>query len=73
MTPSEKLSGIMDALESGRTVFISTHTHTTKVNLKALNKWRKAGYELFKASSKSLYMASGRKFVCIDYCRITVQ
>jgi len=71
MEPAYKISKIIDAINSGRTVFFTTHTKTIKVNKKTLDKFTKLGYNLFKADSKSIYMMSGTKYICIDYCKIT--
>jgi len=67
-----KIDSMLAAIESGSVVYISTHTRSTKINKAALDRWTKAGLELLKASGESMYMASGRKFVCIDYCKITI-
>jgi flagellar biosynthesis/type III secretory pathway chaperone len=71
MTPQEKIDRILEAVESGKTVYISTATKNTKIDKKAIERFKKANAILFKADEKSMYMASGKKFVCIDYCRFT--
>lgn len=71
MTPQAKIAKIIETIESGKTVYISTALRVTPVTSKTLAKFRAAGYELFNADSKSTYMLSGKKYVCIDYCRIT--
>jgi len=67
-----KIDSMLAAIESGSVVYISTHTRSTRIDKAALNRWTKAGLELLKSSGGSMYMATGRKFVCIDYCKITI-
>ncbi len=73
MKPSDKINKIIELINSGRTVYFSTHTKTTKVNKKTLTKFSSLGYNLFKSDSKSIYMMNGSRYVCMDYCKITVQ
>lgn len=70
MNANEKLSMIESAFASGKTVYIVTATKATKCTPKSLANWAKAGLPLFKVSGDSLMMASGRKYVCADYCSI---
>ena len=73
MEAIDKVNKILEVIESGKTVFITTATRSTKITPKTLKTWQKAGNTLLKAAGNSMYMASGNKFVCIDYCRITSQ
>lgn len=70
-TPAELLSWITESLDSGKTVYVSTALRTTKVTPKTAQQFTKAGRPIFRASSKSLYMAVGSRYDCIDYCQIT--
>lgn len=70
-TPAELLSWITESLDSGKTVYISTALRTTKVTPKTAQQFMKVGRPIFRASDKSLYMAVGRRYDCIDYCQIT--
>jgi len=72
MNSKDKVQAIIKALESGKTIFVNTYTRSTKITPTTFKKWNAAGHTLFKADDKSMYMASGNKFVCIDYCQITV-
>lgn len=72
-TPAELLAWMNDSLASGQTVYVSTALRTTKVTPKLAQRFAAAGYPVFRASEKSLYMVAGRRYDCIDYCRITVQ
>ena len=67
-----RIPQILEALAAGKTVYISTMTRCTKIDPKTAAKWSKAGLELFKATDKNDFMASGRNFVCIDYCSIQI-
>lgn len=73
MKASEKLEAIERALDSGRTIYVSTYTNHTKITPKSAAKWADAGMDLFKVSGNSLYMAAGKRFDCIDYCKISVK
>jgi len=73
MTANEKITKIIETIESGRTVYFSTMLRHTPVNLRTLNKFRNAGYELFKANGDSIMMRNGKRWECVDGCKITVQ
>lgn len=70
MTAQEKLEMIEDMLSQGKTVYISSYTKTWKVTPKTIKRFAKVGIEFFKVSGNNLWMAQGRKRVCIDYCAI---
>ncbi len=70
-TPAELLSWITESLDSGKTVYVSTALRTTKVTPKTAQQFTEVGRPIFRASNKSLYMAVGRRYDCIDYCQIT--
>ena len=70
-TPAEILAWITDALASNKTIYVSTATRTTKITPKVAQQFDAAGRPVFRASDKSLYMSVGRRYDCIDYCRIT--
>ena len=73
MTLAEaKLDGITKAIESGKTVYLSTCTKVTKITPKAWKSWADKGLTMIKVSGKSLYIAAGNRFDCIDYSRISV-
>jgi len=71
MTVAKKIEKIVELIEAGSTVTFSTYLRSYPINLKTLNKFRKAGYDLFKADGKSLMMLSGKKYLCVDGCKIT--
>ena len=68
----EKLAWIEERLAEGMTVYVTTRTRATKVTPKAAKRWAADGLELFKIDrTGSLIMAHGRRYDCIDYCRIS--
>jgi len=71
-TAIDKLTIIMDAINAGKTVYIGTYLHCWKVTAKTLDRWTKAGIELFKVKGNSLYMAFGKRYDCIDFCAIKI-
>jgi hypothetical protein len=72
-TPAEILSWITDALASNKTIYVATATRITKITPKVAQQFDAAGRPVFRASDKSLYMSVGRRYDCIDYCRITAR
>jgi len=73
MNAQEKVDKIIETLREGKTIYISTALRSYKITKKTLASWDKAGLQLFKAEGNSMYMASGKKFLCIDYCQFTVE
>ena len=73
MTAQDKINKMIEVIEAGRTVYVTTCTRSTKITKATLARWTKNGHTLLKASGDSMYMASGSKFVCIDYCKITAE
>jgi hypothetical protein len=72
-TPAEILSWITDALASNKTIYVDTANRITKITPKVAQQFDAAGRPVFRASDKSLYMSVGRRYDCIDYCRITAR
>ena len=72
MNAAAKIEKIIETIESGKTVYFTTAMRSYPVNLKTLNKFRKAGYDLFKASGDNIMMMNGKGYICMDYCKITV-
>lgn len=68
-----KLDAINAALDAGRTVYLCTHTRATEITAKVRDRFDKAGHPVLKVGADgSLYLASGRKYVCADFCAIRV-
>lgn len=69
----KKLAWINERIEEGRTVFVSTYGKHTKITAKNVAAFKAAGAEMFQATKTGLYIARGRNWDCIDYCKITAQ
>jgi len=64
---------LLAAISSGQTLRVITYTRITEITPKTLARWTKNGQTLLKnGSTGSLLMASGRKFVDISYCGLTL-
>lgn len=75
-TPAaDKLATIVAALAAGQTVYVVTMTRTTMVTPKFAAKWSRDLPErpLFKVSGTSLYMSSGKRYVCLDFTAIAIR
>lgn len=73
MTAAEKIAKMLEVIRSGRSIYIRTYTRAVKITKRDLARFEAGGHTLLKADDKSMYLASGKKFVCIDYCAITVE
>ena len=60
------------ALDEGKTIFVGTAYRTTKITAKVRASFLEAGIEIFRERN-GLEMASGRKFVDITFCNISVR
>ena len=72
MNATEKLAKILEVLNAGKTVYIQTALRITKVTAKDVAKFAAINRPLFKADAKSLYISAGKRYDCIDFCKITV-
>ena len=70
--PAETLAKMLDALATGKTVRVATAWRVTDITPKIAKKFADAGFPVFRASDKSVYMAVGRRYDCIDFCKIDV-
>lgn len=68
-----RIPAILEAIQAGKTVYLTTMLKSIKVDQKVVAKWEKAGYPLFKATEKNDFMASGRNWLCIDGCNIQIR
>jgi hypothetical protein len=72
MTGKEKIEKIIGAINAGHTVYFSNHLKTWKMDSKILKRFENAGYDLFKTDKDNhILMLSGKKYVIMDYCKIT--
>ena len=72
MKAQEKMDQIIQHINKGRTVVISTCTRAAKIDTKVINRFKNVGRELFKVDGNSLYMSRGKHYDCIDYAKINV-
>lgn len=72
MTATEKLEMIQKALTEGKTVIFANYLRAWKITPKTVANFAKAGVDLFKVKGKSLYMARGKNYDCMDYCAIRI-
>jgi hypothetical protein len=71
MKPEDKKNEIIRRLKDGQDIYIRTALHCTRVTKKTFDKFEAINRPLFKVCGDSLYMSSGNKYNCIDYCKIT--
>lgn len=72
--PGVILENMLSALRAGGTVYVgSCYTRLVKFTAKTLAAWEKSGHKLFAATEKSLYMAQGKKYVCITFADIIIE
>ena len=68
-----RIPAMIEALEAGKSVYLATCTRITEITPKTWQRWQAKGLKLLHADSNGHdYMASGKRFVCIDYCKITI-
>lgn len=70
MSAKEKLEKLMSLINSGKTIYIHTQTKVIMINKKIADKFT-ADHPVLKATEKSLYVSSGKKYDCIDFNVIT--
>ncbi len=66
MTGAEKITKIMEIINSGKTVQFRSGLSCINVDSKTVARFQKAGADLFRADGNSLYIASGRRWNCLD-------
>lgn len=66
------LRRIAEHIANGGTVYVSTDLRSTSITPKTWKRWDD-GATLFRIgkTSGSLYMARGRNWDCVDFCRFT--
>lgn len=72
-TREERHVAITTAIAAGQTVFVMTARGAIKVTPKTAAKWDAAGRPVFKFSKGSLFVASGRRYDCIDFNHIQIE
>ncbi len=72
-TREARMSSIEATLAAGGTVYVLTALRAIKVTAKTAAKWLESGKPVFKLSRGSLWVASGRRYDCIDYNHIQTE
>ena len=72
MNATDKLAKILEVLNAGKTIYIQTTLRTIKVTQKHVLKFAAINRPLFKADAKSLFISSGNRYDCIDFCKMTM-
>ena len=65
----EWLSQAYDRIDSGMTLVVSTQLRAVNIDKRVLNRWRKSGNVLFKVRDGHLFMARGRSFDDVSFCK----
>jgi hypothetical protein len=61
---------MIEWINNGGTVVIANYLHAWQVTKKTLDRFEKAGMTFFKIKNNELFVANGKKYVCIDGCAI---
>jgi hypothetical protein len=72
MTATEKMQKLLEGLAAGKTVYIANTLRTIKVTQRDVAKFAAINRPLFKADARSLYISTGKRYDCIDYCQVTM-
>ena len=73
MDAAAKLEMIEGAWAQGKTVYICTALRATKMTARNAEKWKAAGRPMVRVSGGSLQSVEGRRYVCADYCAISIE
>lgn len=63
---------IKKALDEGGTLCVSNHYHAWIITHDMWLASLKRGIPAIKLSGRSIYVALGKRYHCIDYCRLTL-
>jgi hypothetical protein len=72
-TREDRFAAITAAIVAGRTVYVMTARGAIQVTTKTAAKWEATGRPIFKFSKGSLFIASGRRYDCIDFNHIQIE
>lgn len=72
-TVSKFLDQALLDVASGKTLYIQTCSKTWKVTKRTLENFNKAGIALFRCHNDDVWMLSGKKYLCINYAKLTLQ
>ena len=72
MNAAEKLTTLVEYIKAGRTVHINTGPRHLAINLRTFTKFEAIGRPVLKADAKSIYICTGKRYYCIDSCKINI-
>lgn len=72
MNAIQKLVQITRELTNGNAIYVTTMTRSMVVTPKQFFRCKAKGVDVFKVKGASLYLMTGKRYDCIDFCRITV-
>lgn len=73
MTPAQKLTKIVEAIESGKTIIFANYLTHTKVTPKTYRRFLAAGMDMFLATEDHLLVNMGKRFESVNGCKVMVQ
>jgi len=66
-------SYLLSEISQGKTLYIQTSLHTTKIDKRCVDRFAKGGHVVLKNSKNgNLLMASGARFVDASLCRLVL-
>jgi len=71
MTAQETVNKIYNLIAEGHTVYITNYLRSHKLNQATVDKFSAIGRPVLKAAGNSIFISSGKKYVCVDWCQIT--
>ncbi|MFA6198968.1 MAG: hypothetical protein WC679_01015 [Bacteroidales bacterium] len=71
MTFQEKVDKLIKLLNENRTVYIQTIYRTIVVTKKTFDKFNNLNIELFKADNTGFYIRNGKRYDCLNGCKIS--
>lgn len=65
---------LLAAIESGRTLYVTTATRVTPIDARTVAAFKRAGVPVLKDGADGhLYMAQGRRYVDCHYANVTLR
>lgn len=72
-TREARMEAIAATIAAGGTVYVMTALRAIKVTAKTAAKWEATGRPIFKLANGSLFVASGRRYDCIDFAHLQLE
>ena len=67
-----RIPGIIQALESGHDIILSTYLRHVRVTPRLHASWKRKGLDMFRSDETHDYMRRGNHWDIIDYCKLTI-